>query len=40
MARKPGPTWDQLTEEEKVRFDQLFTLIRSIKVRRAMEAKS
>ena len=35
MTRKRGPTWDQLTEEQKIRFDQLFTLIRSIKARRA-----
>ncbi|OPY14671.1 MAG: hypothetical protein A4E69_01054 [Syntrophus sp. PtaB.Bin138] len=34
MARKrPGPTWDQLTEAEKVRVDQIFRCIRDAKIK-------
>lgn len=42
MARKKdgGPTWDQLTEEQKIRVDKLFRLILRVKARiRAQEAR-
>jgi hypothetical protein len=31
--RRPGPTWDQLTEAEKVRVDQIFRCIRELKIK-------
>ncbi|MDD3293252.1 MAG: hypothetical protein RBR35_14610 [Salinivirgaceae bacterium] len=34
MARKrPGPKWDQLTEAQKVLFDQIFRTIREAKIK-------
>lgn len=42
MARNESPTWEQLTDAEKVRVDLMFRKIREIKlrVRRRREARS
>jgi hypothetical protein len=40
-GRKDQPTWDQLTEEQKIRFDKGFSLLLMARHRRlAREAKS
>ncbi|MHC1697740.1 MAG: hypothetical protein AB9919_06730 [Geobacteraceae bacterium] len=40
-GRKPGPTWDQLTEEQKIRLDKGFSLFLMVRNRRlAREAQS